>query len=24
MFHNFAPREGWRFTVDGEHPLPPA
>lgn len=22
MFHNFTPREGWRFTVDGEHPLP--
>lgn len=23
VFHNFLPREGWTFTADGEHPLPP-
>lgn len=21
-FYNFSPREGWRFTVDGTHPVP--
>jgi hypothetical protein len=23
VFHNFLPRDGWTFTGDGEHPLPP-
>jgi hypothetical protein len=23
VFHNFMPRDGWTFTGDGEHPLPP-